>query len=303
MRVFFAVDGSADASRAVTDVGQLLSPRTDLAAFYFAPPEVHVRHAHDAAVMRERARRAIADAVFNDVRPLLPPELGASATTITCEHTPCEGILLEAEKWNADLIVVGARGLTQIDKWVLGSVADSVATKSKLPVLVSRPRPEERAGRPLRILYAYDGSQCCTAALRLCEKFSYPEGTQVTALTVVEAMTVGNVPQWILDKARDADTEAMSSAWQREFDEDKRQAHDDLAAFMAKQPAPFDKAETIVAEGHAAEQILRVAAEREVDGIVMGARGHGMLARMFIGSTSDRVLNHATCSVLIVHGQ
>jgi nucleotide-binding universal stress UspA family protein len=302
MKVLFAVDGSSDAARAVSDVAPLLSPASDTVGFYFAPPEVHIRHAHDAEAMRERARRAIAEAVFGDVKGLLPPALVGSASTIVCEHTPCEGILIEADKWNADLIVVGARGLTQVDKWVLGSVADGVAQRSKRPVFISRPRPADRAGQPFRILYAYDGSACCTSALRAAEQLAWPAETTVTALTVVEGRAAGHVPKWILDKARSADVEAMATAWQRECDDDKRQAHDELAAFMAKQVGPFGKAETLVAEGHAADQILRLADERKCDVILMGARGRGMLERLLIGSTSDRVLNHSPCSILIVRG-
>ena len=164
MKILFAVDGSEAASLAVKQVSRNLDAARDEIAFYFAPPEVHIRHASDAAVMRERARKAIADAVFGDVKSLLPTALAPKATMICADHTPTEGILLEADRWEADLIVVGARGLTQVDKWVLGSVADGVAQRSKRPVFVSRPRPEGRDDQPLRLLFAYDGSASCTAA-------------------------------------------------------------------------------------------------------------------------------------------
>lgn len=303
MKIFFAVDGSSDASEAVRLVGGLLSPRTDAVAFYFAPPEIDIRHAHDSAAMLERARRAIADAVFGDVRALLPGELATGATTIMAEHTPSEGIRIEAEKWGADVIVVGARGHSQVDKWFLGSVADGVAQNSKLPVLVVRRRPEDRAGRPWRILYGYDGSESSTAALRVVEQFSWPAETSVTALAVVEGFSTYKLPDWVVKKARDADTEAMAKVWERSVEEDKRQARDEMAAFMAKQPGPFAKAESLVCEGHAAEQILRLVDERQIDLVVLGARGRNMLERMFLGSTTDRILNQAHCSVLIVRGK
>ena len=52
--------------------------------------------------------------------------------------------------------------------------------------------------------------------------------------------------------------------------------------------------------GNAASQILSVADHLDADLIVMGAVGHSMIRRMFLGSTSDYVANHAKCSVLIV---
>lgn len=52
--------------------------------------------------------------------------------------------------------------------------------------------------------------------------------------------------------------------------------------------------------GHAAEQIIRVAAEEEADLIVMGSRGLSEWKALLLGSVSDHVLHHAHCSVLIV---
>ena len=299
MKVLFAVDGSQAATQAVKQVATLLCDQTDAAAFYFAPPDVRVVHAHEAQAMQVRAQKAIADAVFEEARAQLSGNLALGAKPIMAEHTPTEGILLESDKWSADMIVVGARGLSTLDKLLLGSVADGVAQKSKIPVYVARSRPEARAGLPLRVLYAYDGSKSSTAALKITEQLHFPAGTQVLAMTVVESYSAGNVPDWVMQKARNADVEAMGTAWKREFEDDKRQALDQLAEFMSKQPAPFDKAETVVAEGHAAEQILRLVDERGIDLIIMGMRGRNLLERLLLGSNSDKVLTHAPCSVLL----
>ena len=52
--------------------------------------------------------------------------------------------------------------------------------------------------------------------------------------------------------------------------------------------------------GHAAEKIIRYAIEGSFDLIVLGAHGHsGVLGRL-LGHTTDRVSEHAPCSVLIV---
>lgn len=53
-------------------------------------------------------------------------------------------------------------------------------------------------------------------------------------------------------------------------------------------------------EGPAAEAILSVAETREVDLIVMGTRGLGRLASLVMGSTSQKVVSHANCPVLLV---
>jgi len=52
--------------------------------------------------------------------------------------------------------------------------------------------------------------------------------------------------------------------------------------------------------GHAADEIIRLADEVAADLIVIGARGRSMLAKILLGSTSDAVATHASCSVLVV---
>jgi nucleotide-binding universal stress UspA family protein len=300
MKVLFAVDGTPGADVAVRQVGQLLNPTTDSVALYFALPEVIVRHASSSQEMTARARQAIADAVFDDARPGLPDALAKTVTLITDEHVPADGVRHAAEDWGADLVVIGARGLGTVERFLLGSVSQAVVQTSKQPVLVVRPNPEHRKNQPLRMLYAYDGSASATAALRLAEKLAAPTGTEVIAVGVIEPLTAGKVPEWILKKARDADTEAMCQAWEREHEADKQKARDELAAFMAKQSAPFNRAEVVIAEGHAAEQILQLVHDRQVDLVVLGTHGPRLIERLFIGSTSDKVLNYAPCSVLLV---
>jgi nucleotide-binding universal stress UspA family protein len=57
---------------------------------------------------------------------------------------------------------------------------------------------------------------------------------------------------------------------------------------------------TEVLEGDAAETIIEVAKVRNSDLIVMGSRGLGRLAGLLLGSTSQKVVSHAPCPVLIV---
>ena len=57
---------------------------------------------------------------------------------------------------------------------------------------------------------------------------------------------------------------------------------------------------TELIEGDAAESIIEVANTRESSVIVMGSRGLGRLAGLVLGSTSQKVVSHAPCPVLIV---
>lgn len=302
MNVFFAVDGSTSSLAALKQVGPLLSAQTDRTALYFSPPDVVIRHATEGDVMKLRAQQAITDAVLNEARAQLPAELATTSTPIVAQHTPREGIPIEAEKWKADVIVVGARGLTALDRLLLGSVSKAVVHQSARSVFVARPAAENRKPGPMRVLYAYDGSAGSTSALRLMQRFNLPADAQVTAVTVIEPMSVTEMPDWIVKRARDADTEAMAQGWEREHEAERRQTTDQLKEFMAKQNPPFNKAEVLVLEGNPGEEILKVIDARGIDLIVLGSIGKGMIERVLIGSTSDKILNHAACSVLVSRG-
>ena len=57
---------------------------------------------------------------------------------------------------------------------------------------------------------------------------------------------------------------------------------------------------TELIEGNSAEAIIEVAKTRKSDVIVMGSRCLGRLAGLVLGSTSQKVVSHAPCPVLIV---
>ena len=57
---------------------------------------------------------------------------------------------------------------------------------------------------------------------------------------------------------------------------------------------------TELIEGNPAEAIIEVAKTRNSEVIVMGSRGLGRLAGLILGSTSQKVVSHAPCPVLIV---
>jgi nucleotide-binding universal stress UspA family protein len=298
MKVLMAVDGSADGFEAVRQAGRLLSPLRDQIALYFTPPQV--RDPHVEPKMLERARQALADAVFNEARSHLPAELHMGVVTILGVKPPRTGVLLAAEEWKADMIVVGARGAGPMDTLLLGSVSQSVVHGSHVPVLVVRAMPGRAADQPLRVLLAYDSSPTSQQAAVVLNHLTFPSGTVGRAMTVIESMLVGTVPKWLEERARSADADAMAQAWVREHEADKQHQQEELTRYCGTLPVPFHSAQPIVAEGYPADQILRTIAAESIDLVVVGALGKNALTRLLLGSTSQKVLDHAPCSVLVV---
>jgi nucleotide-binding universal stress UspA family protein len=57
---------------------------------------------------------------------------------------------------------------------------------------------------------------------------------------------------------------------------------------------------TVADDATVAKTLVRLARERDAQAMVVGARGHSRLEKLFMGSTSRQVLQHAPCPVLVV---
>ncbi|MDN5462699.1 MAG: universal stress protein, partial [Lactococcus sp.] len=53
-------------------------------------------------------------------------------------------------------------------------------------------------------------------------------------------------------------------------------------------------------DGNAKRKIVQYAKDNEIDLIVIGATGTGVIDKLFIGSTTQYVVNHAPCNVMVV---
>ena len=57
--------------------------------------------------------------------------------------------------------------------------------------------------------------------------------------------------------------------------------------------------ETSVAEGEPTEEILAYIAAKNIEAVVVGRRGRGTLARLLLGSVSQKLATLAPCIVII----
>ncbi len=137
------------------------------------------------------------------------------------------------------------------------------------------------------VLVTTDFSDCALAAVEQAGEISRLLGSELTLLYVVEdhlPPILGGVSeegrQDILERHR-AEAEAR------------------LAAYAAEH-LPGGRVYTVAVVGVASREIVHYAAEHEHDLIVMATHGWGPIAQILLGSTTERVLHHAPCPVLLV---
>lgn len=297
MKVLIGVDGSQHSAAAVKFVSSLMAPDKDLIAFCFALPQNHIPW---AASIDTRARQEISTAIFEAARANLPEPLRNNVELIVEQRDPRSGLLTAAADWQADLIVVGARGIGPIQRLLLGSVSRAVLDLASVPVLVVRDTSKVLADSSFQVLLAHDGSEFGGEEAQLLNQFTWPEGTTGRLMTVMEAMFPGEVPQWLERRVLDAECEAVARRWLAEHEQQREVKYERMVRYQAQLPAPFHGLNPIVAEGNPAEQILKMAESQNDRLIVVGRRRLRMASRWLLGSTSQAVLSHAPCSVLVL---
>ena len=105
---------------------------------------------------------------------------------------------------------------------------------------------------------------------------------------------------WIVSAFEPVPAYLGAPIWQQALAKTIKIADDAIAEALKIVGIIPGEIKTDVVEGPAAEAILQVAETRKPDLIVMGSRGLGRLAGLLLGSQSQKVVQHASCPVLIV---
>ena len=138
--VLICYDGSTGARRAIEVASPLLHGRRALVLSVWSSPigmAVHGMGAAEAEYEKAQERHAIATAGEGCE---LARAAGLAAEPLTVRGVPEDGtahtILDAADANDADLIVMGARGLGGLRSLILGSVSHGVVQHARRPVLV-----------------------------------------------------------------------------------------------------------------------------------------------------------------------
>jgi len=301
MRVLLGVDGSPGSLAAVQFVGRLLAPAKDQIIFYYSPPPVWVRAVADASGTAGALQSYLATAVFDKARQHLPGPLQERVQTIAGTREVREGLLIAAEDRRVDLIVIGARGAGPLNQLSVGSIARHIVHHATIPVLVVRGAVVP-ATEPIRVLLASDGSEVSQHASEVLQRFSWPSGTIGQTITVLESSAQSQIPEWLAEQLDDQQLAALGMARFARNKEEEARVQQEAARWYGTLPAIFKGHEPLVAAGHAGEQILRAIDANRIGLVIVGARRQGAVRRLLLGSTSEHVLAHAPCSVLVVRG-
>ncbi|WP_448059176.1 universal stress protein [Cellulomonas hominis] len=244
----------------------------------------------DDTAIQEGARAVLAEAKAR----VADRDLEVVATVATGDAA---AVLVEMSR-EASIVVVGTRGRGGFADRLLGTVSSALPAHAHCPTVVVPLRTEARGGivpedtslpelRPVhRIVVGVDGSPQADLALRYALDEAKAWGAELTAVAGVPVGTGAGVLAWLpatIDHAQVlADVaEGLNVVIDRA-----------LADF------PGMTVRRHVLDGSGAELLTEFSAATDL--IVVGSRGRGGFAGLLLGSTSQAVLHHSACPVMVV---
>ena len=303
MRILIAYDGSPFAAAAIEDLCRAGLPQQ---AEAIVVSVAHRGWPEASAVSEEgqfgnpwKATMKETEALAEEGRKRVQSRFPAwSVSSEALWGDPAKTLLKTIEVWKPDLVVVGSHGRSTPVRILLGSVSTELIHHAPCSVRVVR--GHKKTESPIKILIATDGSEHAQACTDAVARRSWPEGTRVRVLAVMQRL-VPTLPAMV--PALEAQTFATEPAYRVIEESDKRESvklrrtTENSAGYLHGLGL---MANSVVIDGDPSQEINAEAERWGADCVFVGARGLGALDRILLGSVSGAVVHHAHCAVEVV---
>lgn len=243
----------------------------------------------DDTAIQEGAKAVLAEAQARVAGSGVP-------VTATVATGDAAGVLVEMSKEHS-LAVVGTRGRGGFTERLLGTVSSALPAHSHCPTVVVPHRGAEGDGDPdrrdgdtvhavRRIVVGVDGSPSAEVALRHAIGQARVWDAELVAVAGVPLGTGAGILAWLPSQI---DHEQVLA--------DVKAGLDVIVdRFEAENPGMTIKRHVL--DGSGAELLTEFSTAADL--IVVGSRGRGGFRGLLLGSTSQAVLHHSACPVLVV---
>jgi nucleotide-binding universal stress UspA family protein len=287
-KILVPTDFSEHADKAIETAESLAKP---LGA------EIHLLHVLHLPVQAVTPEMAVMPVGFwQDLRAFAQKKVDAAQAAVVKQGVRCTSEIVEdipgfaiaaaAKRTNADLIVMGSRGLTGLKHVLLGSVAERTVRTAPCPVLTTK---HDGAGafRLRTILVPMDFSPASHRALEIAKDLAKSAGP--AHLILVHAYYVPIELEQFLIQQGDPVLERLSESVTK-----------DLEKILTGLQDAGISSEYLASRGAPERLIVELAKQKHADLIVMGTHGRRGLTHMLLGSVAERVVRTAECSVMTV---
>jgi nucleotide-binding universal stress UspA family protein len=288
-KLLIAYDGSSHADAALDDLKKAGLPER-AEALIFSVAEVWLP-TEEAGEEQEYITEGLREKHEEHLKILAEAEASARSAaeklkrmfagwTISSEATygsPAWEILVKAEDFKPDLIVVGACGESAIDRVLLGSVSQKIVTEARASVRVARGKIEVDSS-PERLIVGYDGTKGADEVVRIVGERNWSEDAQAKVIIVEDTAFIRRSFSIEEEKIEEIGNRTVEKLWVKGL-------HVSLE----------------VREGNPKEILVDEAESWRADTIFVGAtKFNDFLSKYLLGSVSSAVVTRAHCSVEVV---
>jgi nucleotide-binding universal stress UspA family protein len=221
----------------------------------------------------------------------IPP--GVAVTSLVRHGSAVAEISDLARTRNIDLVVISTHARKGLDRALFGGMAERILHHAPCPILVVRqdeheflrsgPDPEGPMTIQLnRILAPVDFSECSKKAVQYAQAFARTFDAEILCVHVLPH----EKPMIIFE----------TEGYRKRAELESRKKMEAQLAMMD----PAIRLESEIVSGPAHGEIVALAGKREVDMIILGEHCHSETKRHILGTTTDHVIRHAHCPVLVV---
>jgi nucleotide-binding universal stress UspA family protein len=289
MKILLATDGSEcseEAARFLTRFNFLPEDKIDVVHVISQIP-----YDDDYYAQIKRTIKKVAPKILRSSVDILKP-VKAKITSYEEEGYPDTALIDFATNSEADLIVMGARGIKGMKLLFLGSSTRSVSINSPKPVLVVK-NHNGKTGSHMKVLLATDGSAPAHSAGRLLSLLPFPDDTEV-ALIHISWSAASVLPEKFIMEINERTGNEEAGIMTQERSETEKTI-ELTRSYLSNR---FRKIHVITRTGDPSMEILNAEKILGPDIIAVGCRGlRGV--RGMLGSVSRRILGHSCSSVLI----
>jgi nucleotide-binding universal stress UspA family protein len=303
VKILIGYDGTKGADLALADLRRAGLPReaealvvsvAEPSFVLSAPGSLETIIARDSIFGLEKAQ-TLAEKAVGRIRSDFP---GWRVEEAVVHGSPSESLIVKADEWGADLLVVGSHGHTMLGRFFLGSVSQSVLAHARCSARVARLLPHKQMaapGSPVRIVIGVDGSPGAEAAVRAVASRRWPEGS--------EACVVNGL--WVIPPVSEEEEMHEHIAMQAaEWVARQKPVAEGMLGSAVEQLKAAGLAATSLIKVEEPKRLLLSEAERwDADCVFVGARGLSRLKRLLLGSVSMAVVTRAQCSVEVVRAK
>ena len=288
MKILIACDGSEHSEAAINET--LRSPWPDNTSFQilsvvdtsFSPPLTVQRMVASA--------QAIVDHAVEVFKERLPASTNVTGTV--SQGNPKSEILQCAERWPADLLIVGSRGLRGIKKMMMGAVSHSLVVAASCSVRVVR-NPKHAKNADTKVYLALDDSPFSDHVVERIGSRPWKDGTQIMCATAIPTLAE------YMNEAQDThEIQALESFRNQQIADSD--VHLKQVCELLKKKLPNAKVSYEILQGDPRDVVVDGAKQFKADLIVSGCKGKGWVDRMLIGSVSEAIAERSDCSVEVI---